>query len=35
MLLIIRKSQKYFIGQQNYLGQLNGHVEEIYTGTTW
>ena len=32
MLLIIRKSQKYFIGQQNYLGQLNGHVEEIYTG---
>lgn len=32
MSLIISRSQKYFIGQQKYLGQLNGHVEEIYTG---
>ncbi len=32
MMLIIRKSQKYFVGQQQYLGQLNGHIEEIYTG---
>ncbi len=32
MLLIIRKSQKYFVGQQQALGQLNGHVEEIYSG---
>ena len=32
MILIIRKSQKYFVGQQQYLGQLNGHIEEIYTG---
>lgn len=27
MILIIRKSQKYFVGQQQYLGQLNGHIE--------
>jgi ATP-binding cassette subfamily B multidrug efflux pump len=26
------RSQKYFIGQQRYLGQLNGHVEEMYGG---
>lgn len=32
MLLIIRRSQKYFVGQQQALGQLNGHVEEIYSG---
>ncbi len=32
MMLIIRKSQKYFLGQQRSLGQLNGHVEEIYSG---
>lgn len=32
MLLIIRRSQKYFVGQQRALGQLNGHVEEIYSG---
>lgn len=32
MMLIISRSQKYFVGQQRSLGQLNGHVEEIYTG---
>lgn len=32
MMLMIRRSQKYFVGQQRFLGQLNGHVEEIYTG---
>lgn len=32
MFLIIGRSQKYFVGQQKALGQLNGHVEEIYTG---
>ncbi|MFB5197440.1 MULTISPECIES: ABC transporter ATP-binding protein [unclassified Neobacillus] len=29
---IAKKSQKYFKGQQKSLGQLNGHVEEMYTG---
>lgn len=29
---IARKSQRYFKGQQMALGQLNGHVEEMYTG---
>lgn len=32
MLLIISHSQKFFVGQQQALGQLNGHVEEIYSG---
>ncbi|WP_433944440.1 ABC transporter ATP-binding protein [Paenibacillus sp. SN-8-1] len=26
------RSQKHFIGQQHNLGELNGHVEEMYTG---
>ena len=29
---IAKKSQGYFKGQQKALGQLNGHVEEMYTG---
>ncbi|MEX1376101.1 MAG: ABC transporter transmembrane domain-containing protein [Eubacteriales bacterium] len=29
---IIKKSQKYFIGQQKEIGNINGHVEEMYTG---
>lgn len=28
--LIIGKSQKYFKEQQDYLGHVNGHVEEMY-----
>lgn len=32
MMLIISKSQKYFINQQRYLGEINGHIEEAYTG---
>lgn len=32
MMLIIAKSQKYFIRQQNDLGLINGHIEEIYAG---
>lgn len=32
MILIIGRSQKYFFGQQQALGRLNGHVEEIYSG---
>lgn len=30
--LIASRSQKYFREQQNILGELNGHVEEIYSG---
>lgn len=32
MILIMTKSQKYFKAQQENLGDLNGHIEEIYTG---
>ena len=31
---IVGKSQKYFNRQQEYLGHVNGHVEEIYGGLT-
>lgn len=34
MMLIMSKSQKYFVGQQQLLGEINGHVEEIYAGHT-
>ena len=30
--LIIKQSQKYFKQQQDYLGHINGHVEEMYSG---
>lgn len=30
--VIISRSQKYFAGQQKALGELNGHVEEMYGG---
>ena len=30
--LIVKKSQKYFKQQQEYLGHINGHVEEMYGG---
>jgi ATP-binding cassette subfamily B protein len=30
--VIAKASQKYFAGQQKALGELNGHVEEMYTG---
>ena len=32
MSLIMSKSQKYFKAQQNALGDINGHIEEIYSG---
>ncbi|WP_150270200.1 ABC transporter ATP-binding protein [Paenibacillus tepidiphilus] len=32
IMLITKRSQGYFISQQKSLGQLNGHVEEMYTG---
>lgn len=31
MALIIKKSQKYFVKRQQYIGDLNGHIEEIYS----
>ena len=31
---IVKKSQKYFKKQQDYLGHVNGQVEEIYGGHT-
>lgn len=30
--LVVKKSQKYFTSQQEYLGHVNGQVEEIYSG---
>ena len=30
--LVVRKSQKYFTQQQDYLGHVNGHVEEMFGG---
>lgn len=30
--LIAKRSQRYFVQQQNMLGQINGHVEEMYSG---
>ncbi len=32
--LIVKKSQKYFKGQQEHLGRVNGQVEELYGGHT-
>ena len=32
MTLIMKKSQKYFNAQQQGLGDINGHIEEIYSG---
>ena len=29
---IVKKSQKYFKAQQDYLGHVNGQVEEVYSG---
>lgn len=31
---IVKKSQKYFTKQQEYLGHVNGQVEEVYGGHT-
>lgn len=30
--VIMKRSQKYFRGQQEYLGHVNGQVEEVYGG---
>ena len=29
---IAKRSQKYYKSQQKFLGELNGHVEEMYSG---
>ena len=29
---VVKKSQKYFKEQQTFLGHVNGHVEEVYSG---
>ena len=29
---IVKKSQKYFSANSKYLGEVNGHVEEMYSG---
>ncbi len=30
--LVLSKSQKYFVKRQEELGNLNGHIEEVYSG---
>ena len=30
--ILLKKSQKYFVRRQKELGELNGHIEEIYSG---
>ena len=32
MFLIMGKSQKYFVRQQRLLGEIDGHIEEVYAG---
>lgn len=32
MIFILKNSQKYFTAKQRELGNLNGHIEEIYSG---
>ncbi|NCB42647.1 MAG: ABC transporter ATP-binding protein [Clostridia bacterium] len=30
--LVVKRSQKFFQDQQKYLGEINGHIEEMYGG---
>ena len=32
MMVIMKKSQRHFVAQQRELGNINGHIEEIYSG---
>ncbi len=32
MRFVVGRSQKYFVGQQEYLGNVNGQVEEVFSG---
>ena len=31
---VVKRSQKYFVAQQEYLGHVNGHIEEMYGAHT-
>jgi ATP-binding cassette subfamily B protein len=32
VMMIVKRSQKYFKEQQAFLGNVNGHIEEVYSG---
>jgi len=32
IMFVVKRSQRYFKEQQDYLGHLNGHIEEMYGG---
>lgn len=32
VLILVKRSQKYFVAQQKSLGDVNGHIEEVYSG---
>ena len=32
MLIVVKKSQKYYLRQQEYLGHVNGQIEEVFGG---
>ncbi|MCM1324892.1 MAG: ABC transporter ATP-binding protein/permease, partial [Acetobacter sp.] len=32
IMVIMKFSQKHFVAQQNELGNINGHIEEVYSG---
>ena len=32
VMMVVKRSQKYFVAQQRNLGYVNGHIEEVYGG---
>ena len=32
IIILVKSSQKHFVSQQEYLGNVNGHIEEMYGG---
>lgn len=34
VMLVVHKSQKYYLRQQEYLGHVNGQIEEVFGGQT-
>ncbi len=32
VMVVVKRSQKYFVAQQKNLGYVNGHIEEVYGG---
>ena len=32
IMIVVKHSQKHFMRQQRYLGEVNGHIEEMYAG---